>query len=332
MRYTGTMPRKSPYRPFEPKPEQLKLAPAVSGNDINGLGEQTFRPAKHVYWHDPEQLPHGDLQRWFYTQNPDNPAIEAARAERAAIMEEPLPEQAAERSSTDPNVLTARLEEARKSLSMELFGITELRSEWLFADQACDHQRLVMIGVAHAFDAMRHAPKLTAGAEVVRQYGRAIKAAKQITGWIRQQGYAATPHGGPMAGSLLLIPPAIACGFGELGRHGSIINREYGSSFRIAAVSTDMPLIPTTPEHYGVDDFCSRCQVCTDACPPDAILPEKQWVRGELKWYVDFDRCLPFFNEHFGCGICIAVCPWSLPGRGPRIVEQLERRQKRQGG
>jgi len=126
-----------------------------------------------------------------------------------------------------------------------------------------------------------------------------------------------------------MIPHAIEAGFGELGKHGSIINKDYGSSFRLAAVLTDVPLIPTPRDSYGVDDFCSRCQVCANACPPDAILPEKTMVRGEMKWYVDFDKCIPFFNEHSGCAICIAVCPWSIPGRGPRIVEQLQRRAAR---
>jgi epoxyqueuosine reductase QueG len=72
--------------------------------------------------------------------------------------------------------------------------------------------------------------------------------------------------------------------------------------------------------------------VCSNACPPDAILPEKVPVRGVTKWYVDFDKCIPFFNERFGCGICIAVCPWSIPGRGPRIIEQLSRRAERSSG
>ncbi len=80
-----------------------------------------------------------------------------------------------------------------------------------------------------------------------------------------------------------------------------------------------------------MDDFCERCQVSANACPPEAILPDKQTVRGETKWYVDFDKCIPFFNENFGCAICIAVCPWSIPGRGPRIVQQLARRAARAG-
>jgi len=41
---------------------------------------------------------------------------------------------------------------------------------------------------------------------------------------------------------------------------------------------------------------------------------------------VDFDRCLPYFNEHGGCGICVAVCPWSRPGVATRLVEKLARR------
>lgn len=204
---------------------------------------------------------------------------------------------------------------------------TAFKPEWTFAGEVLDYQWVVMIGVVHDYQQIKTAPEPEAGAEVVRQYGRATKAVKDIAGWIRSRGWDASIHAGPMAGSLLLIPPAIECGFGELGKHGSIINKEYGSSFRLAAVLTDIPLIPTPPVEYGVDDFCTRCQVCANACPPDAILPEKTTVRGEHKWYVNFDQCMPFFNESFGCGICIAVCPWSIPGRGPRIAEQLQRRR-----
>ncbi len=138
-------------------------------------------------------------------------------------------------------------------------------------------------------------------------------------------------HGGIIGDSfnkpgLFIIDP-----LKPIGKNSNLINREYGSSFRLAAVLTDLPLIPTSKKSYYVDDFCSRCQVCANACPPDAILPEKVPVRGTEKWYVNFDKCIPFFNENFGCGICIAVCPWSIPGRGPRIVEQLMRRAQRQG-
>ena len=60
-----------------------------------------------------------------------------------------------------------------------------------------------------------------------------------------------------------------------------------------------------------------------------AIASDKQLVRGDVKWYVDFDKCLPFFNEHQGCAVCIAVCPWSRPGVGLNLANKLERRLAR---
>ncbi len=321
---------KSAYKPFTPNPEQAALKPEISGNAINGLGETTFRRPTRVYWHDPDTIPHGGLQKWFYTQDPDNPAIAQARADRAKILAMEVSPVSAEPLQQSAEDWSQQLTAHANTLDLELFGITAFNPEWAFEGETLDYQWVAMIGVAHDYAQIKTAPEAAAGAEVVRQYGRANKASKDIANWIRQRGWDAAIFAGPMAGQLLLIPPAIECGFGELGKHGSIINKEYGSSFRLAGVLTNIPLIPTPKVSYGVDDFCARCQVCSNACPPEAILPEKVPVRGEQKWYVDFDKCIPFFNEHFGCGICIAVCPWSIPGRGPRIVEQLEKRRQKQ--
>lgn len=303
--------------------------PATSGNTVNGMGETSFRRASHVYWHDPASIEHGELQKWFYTQDPDNEAIAKARATRATILDIEVPPVTGEALQQSAGTWSKDLAAFADTLDMELFGITALQPEWTFAGASLDYQWVIMLGVAHDYEQIKTAPKDTAGAEVIRQYGRATKAAKDVATWFRQRGWQAAPHAGPMAGPLLMIPPAIECGFGELGKHGSIINKDYGSSFRLAAVLTNAPLLPTPRVSYGVDDFCSRCQVCSNACPPDAILPKKVMVRGNNKWYVNFDKCIPFFNENFGCGICIAICPWSMPGRGPKIVEQLLRRAQR---
>jgi epoxyqueuosine reductase QueG len=176
------------------------------------------------------------------------------------------------------------------------------------------------------YEEMRTAPEERAGAEVIRQYARGTRAARGLANWLRGQGHDAYPHTGPMAAPLLLIPPAIECGLGELGKHGSIIHRELGASFRLSAVLTDVPLVADQRDDFGVDDFCQRCKVCEDACPPAAILPDKQLVRGEHRWYVDFDKCLPYFNEHMGCAICLAVCPWSRPGVANTLLRQLAQR------
>jgi epoxyqueuosine reductase QueG len=125
------------------------------------------------------------------------------------------------------------------------------------------------------------------------------------------------------AADILHIPLAIDAGLGQLGKHGSLICREFGSSMRIATVLTDLPLVHDTPVDIAVDDLCMGCRRCTLDCPVDAIVDSKQLVRGIQKWYVDFDKCAPYFTHTVGCGICIEVCPWTIPGKGPSLSEKL---------
>ena len=55
-------------------------------------------------------------------------------------------------------------------------------------------------GVQHAPEAIAKAPGIPAAVEVLRQYGRPALAAKTVTGWLRQQVWAAEPVTGPMTG------------------------------------------------------------------------------------------------------------------------------------
>jgi epoxyqueuosine reductase QueG len=201
-----------------------------------------------------------------------------------------------------------------------------MRPEWVFAGHQVAQRWIVMVGVAHDYPSMSTAPEDIAAAEVIHQYARGNRIAKAVASRLRAEGHDAVPHGGPMAGSVVLVPAAIACGFGELGKHGSIIHRTLGSSFRLACVLTDVPLVADMPDTFGADAFCTHCRVCVDACPPDAIFSTKQLVRGQVKWYVDFDKCLPYFNETLGCGICVVACPWSRPGVAPNLLAKMARR------
>ena len=215
----------------------------------------------------------------------------------------------------------------------DVVGIAEMRPEWVFEGFDVSERFVIVVGVAHEYEEMSQAPSVPGNnraiVEVGKQYTRAAKASAELSNYIRGQGYGTTCFPGPTAQALLLTPAAIAAGLGELGKHGSLINRKLGSSFRLSAVTTDMPLVPDQPDVFGGDDFCMGCRVCTDACPPDAIFETKQFVRGELKWYVNFDKCIPYFAETRGCGICIAVCPWSRPGVADRLVVKMAKRQQK---
>jgi epoxyqueuosine reductase len=319
--------RANPFRPFRPDPAQVALRPCVSGNHINGLGETVPRAPSMVYWaQDPDTIPHGAMQRWFYQVDPDNPHLASARAARAGLLAEPMPEVEGAAVQRSPEEWNAALSAFARSADFEMWGVAAMDPAWIYEGQQAAQSRIIVLGVAHEYAAIATAPAATAGAEVVRQYGRAAAAAKAVSAWLRRQGWEAEPVTGPMTTKVALIPPAMACGFGELGKHGSLINAEYGSSFRLSAVLTDAPLAPTAKREFRVDAFCKNCRICEDACPPEAIAPAKQMVRGTEKWYVDFDRCLPFFNQTHGCAICIAVCPWSRPGIGMNLAAKLARR------
>lgn len=324
------MSRDNPYRPFTPDPEQMALKPDVSGNVINGLGESTPRNPRMVYWApDPDQIPHGKMQRWFYSVKPDHPALVSARADRQVLLDAPMAELKGNPVKRTPDDWTSALSMFVEDGICEMTGACAVQPEWIYEGYEVAQKNVIVLGVAHDYDAISKAPEPEAGGEVVRQYGRAAGAAKRVAGWLRQQGWPAEPVTGPMTGAMMLIPPALACGFGELGKHGSLINAELGASFRLAAVLTDAPFATTPQREFGIDGFCAACRICEDACPPEAIAPEKQMVRGVKKWYVNFDQCLPFFNQTHGCAICIAQCPWSRPGVGLNLAAKLARRAGR---
>ncbi|MBR0733192.1 4Fe-4S dicluster domain-containing protein [Bradyrhizobium japonicum] len=315
------------HRPFSADPAQIALKPAISGNAINGLGEARPRQPSVVYWApDPDTIPHGAMQRWFYGVDPDNSHLKRAREERAKQLSTVLPDVMGEPVRRRPEEWNASLAELAGRANFDMWGVTKMNPLWVYSGQDVFQQNIIVLGFAHDYEQIATAPEATAGAEVVRQYGRAAAAAKLVSGWLREQGWDAEPLTGPMTSKVMMIPPAIAAGFGELGKHGSLINAELGSSFRLSAVLTDAPFAPTPQRTFEVDSFCLNCRVCENACPPEAISADKQVVRGVEKWYVDFDKCLPFFNQTHGCAICIAVCPWSRPGVGLALAEKLSRR------
>jgi NAD-dependent dihydropyrimidine dehydrogenase PreA subunit len=312
---------------FVPCEEQMALWPDVSGNTINGLGETTRRNPTPVMWHPPEIIAHGPVQTWFWEQGVKQPEIFALRSERQRVIAEADAPIAAERVDMEPAIFAARIAEVARAGGADLVGIVQTDPSWVFEGYTFDFPWIVMLGVAMDPEQLRHAPEVPAAVEVVTKYTKGWKVARHTSNWIREQGWRAQPHSGPDAGPVLAVPAALAAGFGQLGKHGSIISREFGPSFRLAAVFTDVPLVSGQPVDIGVEDFCNVCRRCVDDCPPGAIRHEQQIVRGERKWYVDFDKCFPYFAETHGCAVCLGVCPWTKAGRAPQLSERMLRRR-----
>ncbi len=317
--------------------QQRALLPDISGNEINGLGDKEIRRPRIVYWPNDgtrsefeksgsaSKHPFGEVINWFRHQTPAVKHVYTDFENRAPRTLDPVAETRVEDS---PANWTARVKEFVQGNEGDLVGITKLKPEWFFEGfKVPNLPWVVVIGCKMDYAKMQHVPPSTddpiSAIEVGEVYNKVDRAAGKLANWIRGQGWHGENQGGPNSGQMTLIPPALECGFGELGKHGSIINRKYGSLIRLSAVRTDLPLIPDNAVDFGADDFCMKCRACTRACPVDAISDEKRMVRGEIKWYVNFDKCIPYFNENYACGICISVCPWSRPGVAPKLIEKM---------
>ena len=314
--------------PYQPRPEQEELWPELSGNAINGLGEKDAHRPRVIFWRRPsESIPHGQVQEFFWSTARNSPVVDAAWERRLQSLALPVPDVAPRRIERPPEAWTELVKKMALNDEADDVGICVYKDEWTYDDRLVpDRKWAIVLAVAHDYDTLKRAPHENTYAEVVDQYARAARASKHVSTWIRNQGWEADPHTGPLAEDILMIPAAIDAGLGELGKHGSMIHRKFGANFRLSVTLTNMPLVPDQPNVFGADLFCGSCQVCVNECPPDAIYPNRQWVRGDLKWYVDFDRCLPYFVENQTCGICLAVCPWSRPGVAQNLVRKMARR------
>jgi epoxyqueuosine reductase len=315
-----------------PPPRFTDLFPDVSGNTINGLGETEPRRASRFFWHPPDSHAFGALQKAVINHHRQSPPI-AAEYSPTAGRGPPLIEVVTHCREQSAEANTAEIKAFALDHEADLVGIADMSPMFVFDGYEIEHPTVIMIGVAHDYSELSQAPgsfaNPTLGKEVAKQYNRAARVSRAIANYIRAAGYNAEPYPGPFASALLMIPAAIAAGLGELGKHGSMINEKYGSGFRLAGITTNMPLLADEPVSKGVDDFCTNCQVCTNACPPGAISDTKQWVSGVEKYYVNFDKCIPYFGEALSCGLCIAVCPWTRPGVADNLVRKMAARRQR---
>jgi ferredoxin len=320
-------PRRPRRNSYQPRPETLALL-KVSGNPINGLGETEPRRPSPFFWHPPDKHPYGELQVVARTSSRKCPG--SAQVFAAAYTHPELAPVADVRRKATPEEFAAEATAFALAHEAGGVGISPMDPLYVFEGYKIDEPWVIVLALAPNYERLKEVPSDETNGigvtEIGEQYARGTRVSFALANWIRSQGYNAQAYPGPSAGALLLIPPAIASGLGELGKHGSLINRQYGAGLRLAGVTTDMPLVATKQDCFGADDFCSTCQVCTAACPPGAISEHKQMVRGVERWYVDFDKCIPFFAESASCGICIAECPWTRPNVRPKLLATMARR------
>jgi len=295
--------------------------PPLSGNRINGVGTtERVRPVQIFHSSGMRRVEWELLELFFLMIMPYRLFLRGLIS-RWILRKADGRVSPRRRAVNDPAAMANEIKSMALKLGAGAVGVSRVTGEALFRNYQSPFQYAISIAYPMDYWEMEHVAGLRGGLETMRAYIEITRVAVRLARYIRSLGWPARAY--CESADILHIPPAINSGIGQLGKHGSVINRQFGSNFRLATVLTDLPLATDEPVDIGVDDLCLGCRRCTLDCPADAITDSKQMVRGVEKWYVDFDKCVPYFVKTFGCGICIQVCPWSRPGRGPGLSQKL---------
>lgn len=140
---------------------------------------------------------------------------------------------------------------------------------------------------------------------------------KQIVEFIEEQvGHPVPNRYYTDTGHLLERELAVRAGLGWIGKNSMLIHPRFGSTFFLAEILLGIQL---EPDDAPITDHCGTCTRCIDACPTQAILPNRA---------LDSRRCISYLTIEnkgdipegfrsqlgdwvFGCDICQMVCPWN---------------------
>ncbi|MBN1273609.1 MAG: reductive dehalogenase [Candidatus Aminicenantes bacterium] len=177
------------------------------------------------------------------------------------------------------------------------------------------HKYAVVFVIEKDFGMISCAPEAPVVVETAKCYLEIAHIGIVCAGLIRRLGYNARAH---IAGSnyqAMVTPMAWKAGLGELGRVGILVHPRLGPRIRLGLITTDIPLVPTGPRVWGIQDFCERCRKCALNCPGRAI-PEngKAVENGVEKWVIEREKCYYYWRKvGTDCSTCILTCPFSKP-------------------
>ena len=229
----------------------------------------------------------------------------------------------------DPEAMTGQIKAKAAELGANLVGVCRLRPHMIDLGSEVPHEFVIACCVAEDYEKVLEGPDAVEE-EAMRTYAKCTEIATALAAHVREMGYPAIAHHNG-ASEVQAIPIFYQVGFGELGRHGSLINEKYGASFRPGFVTTDLPLVEDKPREFGVQDFCMNCNVCQRNCPGDAIPQDYVMTHGIKRWLIDLEKCYPYsrMRDEY-CHLCVDVCPYIVKSH-PQTYKAFMKERKQVG-
>lgn len=208
------------------------------------------------------------------------------------------------------------IKDKAREFGADLVGICEIEPSDVYRGRTVSDTYAIAVGQRMLWREFQAVPSHESAIECLRIYFTLGETVILLAEHLRSIGYACTVEHPIGDSDLLHIPIGLKAGFGELGRHGSIINPQLGPLFRMGSVATSMPLAIDHPIDAGIAKFCDSCRACRKFCPAQAIPDERSAAAGKDhlgndRYVVDTGRCFPYFAKHSYCSICLPVCAYN---------------------
>ncbi|HEY1302996.1 MAG TPA: hypothetical protein VGF24_05580 [Vicinamibacterales bacterium] len=219
-------------------------------------------------------------------------------------------------SFASPAEASQHIKDKALEFGADIVGICEIEPNDVYRGRAVTEKYAVAVGQRMRWREFQVVPSRESAIECLRVYYTLGETVIQLASYLRSLGYECKIEHPIGDSDLLHIPIGLKAGFGELGRHGSIIHPTLGPLFRMGSVATSLALEIDHPIDAGIAKFCDTCRACRKYCPPHAIPDERSPEAGKDhlgydRYVVDTGRCFPYFATHSYCSICLPVCVYN---------------------
>ena len=216
----------------------------------------------------------------------------------------------------NPEKAAAQLKSKAKEFGADIVGICEIEPSDIYRGRSISEKYAIAVGARMRYREFQTVPSRASAIECVRVYHQLGETVIALAEYIRGLGYSCEIEHPIGDSNLLHIPIGLKAGFGELGRHGSIIHPKLGPLFRMGSVATSIPMTTDQPIDAGIAAFCDKCKACRIYCPAKAVPDERSPEAGKDhlgndRYVVDTGRCFPYFQKYNYCSACLPVCVYN---------------------
>lgn len=216
-------------------------------------------------------------------------------------------------SFDSPKQAAQQLKNAARELGADLVGICKIEPTDVYKGKSVQFKYAIALGQRMHYKHFQVVPSQESAIECLRVYHTLGETIIALANYIRGLGYDCKVEHPIGDSDILHIPIGLKAGFGELGRHGSIIHPELGPLFRMGSVILNIELECDAPIDAGIAAFCDNCRACRLYCPANAIPDERNPAAGKDhlgndRYLIDTGKCFPYFGIHYYCSACLPVC------------------------